>query len=403
VVRDSGDDVTEMRPSMPSPKRLGNNLLVEPADLQQETIQAIYDVFREGGRWPTVDAIDRLVDEQWEADAYPLLKGLPPSLALLDRLHLRADQTVKLRVAAIAGCRNAEADLDLFVTAVRWLVLCERSRRPTDPHIAETLQVTSEEFAAARLATEGTQVNRVDSAKVYELVAVENLNWGGTAHIEGDPGRWQLNLTRTIRPYRRVEALADYLEIRRRTEEEAEKEAAAAGIPLILNEVAGEAVAHPVTDTEPYIFIAMPFEEPWSEDLYETIGTACESLGREGIVFRRERADEISRPGRVTEQIIDAIERADVVVADIGGLNANVVYELGYAHAGKATLILLSQNPEGSPFDLRDLRQIRYSTAEPAECLEELTRQLAAALGVTLQTPTDATRSQNRPEPFPSD
>lgn len=354
---------------------------MEASALPQGIIQATYEVFRDSGRWPTVDAIDRLADERWEADGYALLKSLPSSLVLVDRLHLRADQMVKLRVAAIAGCQGAETDLDLFVTALRWLALCERSRRPTSPHVAETLQVTSEEFAAARFATEGIRVDTVASAKVYELVAVENLNWGGTSSIEGDPSRWQLNLTRTIRPYRRVETLADYFEIRSRLEVEAEREAtAAARVPVIFE---GE-TATPVASPVPYVFIAMPFGEPWSEVLHSTICAACERLRGEGTVFHRQRADEISRPGRVTEQIIDAIERADVVIADIGGMNANVIYELGYAHASEATLILLSQSPEASPFDLRDLRQIRYSTADPRRCLDEMVRQLAAALGVEL-------------------
>lgn len=358
---------------------------MEASALQQGIIQATYEVFRDSGRWPTVDAIDRLVDERWEADAYPLLESLPPELVLVDRLHLRADQAVKLRVAAIAGCRGADADLNLFVAAVRWLAFCERSQRSTNPHVAETLQVTSEQFAAAHLATEGVRVDAVASAKVYELVAVENLNWGGTACIEGDPSRWQLNLTRTIRPYRRVESLADYLETRRRVKEEAEREAtAAAGVPVMFGEGAATPVAFAAPDPEPFVFIAMPFGEPWSEVLHSTICAACERLRGEGAVFRRQRADEISRPGRVTEQIIDAIERADVVIADIGGMNANVIYELGYAHASEATLILLSQSPEASPFDLRDLRQIRYSTADPHECLDEMVRQLAAALSVEL-------------------
>ncbi len=380
---------------------------MEASDVRQRIIQAIYDVFRESGRWPTVEAIDHIADDRWEADAYPLLESLPPSLALLDRLHLRGDQTVKLRVAAIAECQGAEADLDLFTAAVRWLVLCERSRRPTDPHAAGTLQVTSEEFAASRLS-QGVRLERVDLAKVYALVTVENLNWGGTTHIGGDPARWQLNLTRTIRPYRRVETFADYLEIRSRIEEEAAKEAAGApAVPLILDEKVEAPGTPSVAEAEPYVFIAMPFNEPWSESLYATINEACESLHRKGGVFRHERADEISQPGRVTEQIIDAIERADVVIADIGGLNANVVYELGYAHAGEAALILLSQNPERSPFDLRDLRQIPYSTSKPAECLDELVRQLTAALGIKQRHPAvneqqrpGSARRESNPRPF---
>jgi hypothetical protein len=352
----------------------------------EQILQAIYDVFRPSGLWPTVDAVDRIVDERWEADAYPLLESLPPALIAIDRLHLRPDGTVMLRVAAIAGCEGSREDLDLFLAAVRWLTDCERERRPDSPHVAELIQVRSEEFAAARFATEGVRVDPIASAKVHELLSVENLTSGGTSRIEGDPARWQLNVTRTIRPYRRVETLEDYLATRRRIEGEAAAQyAAAPGIPIL--EEAPGASAPGAADSEPYVFIAMPFGEQWSDALHEVIGETCKRLRAAGAVFVDQRADDIARPGRITDQILDAIERADIVIADIGGLNANVVYELGYAHASGATLVLLSQEPGASPFDLRDLRQIPYAPGDPEACGAELVAQLAAALGVKSPVP----------------
>jgi hypothetical protein len=356
---------------------LGDNPMMQAGPEQGEILQAIYDVFAESGRWPTVDAVDRILDERWEADAYPLLESQPPSLLAIDRLQLRPEGAVKLRVAAIARCVGSEADLGLFIAGVRWLCECERSRRPTSPHVAQQIEVKSEEFAAA-CAREGVIVDRVTSAKVREMISIEGLNWGGTSDIDGDPGRWTMNVNRNIRPYRRVDTVVDYLEVRARRDEEDARHPG--GVPLILDDPAA-ATAPERADGPPYVFVAMPFGEPWSDGLHAAINIACERLVAGGAVCAIQRADEISRPGRITEQIIDAIERADVVIADIGGLNANVVYELGYAHASGATLILLSQSPGSSPFDLRDMRQIRYGVDDPAGCCEELSRHMAAALG----------------------
>jgi hypothetical protein len=65
---------------------------VEASAIQQAIIQATYEVFRDSGRWPTVDAIDRLADERLEADGYALLESLPSSLAAVDRLHLARER-----------------------------------------------------------------------------------------------------------------------------------------------------------------------------------------------------------------------------------------------------------------------------------------------------------------------
>lgn len=44
------------------------------------------------------------------------------------------------------------------------------------------------------------------------------------------------------------------------------------------------------------------------------------------------RADDDTNPGAITPRIIRSILEADLVVADISGLNANVFYELAIAH-----------------------------------------------------------------------
>lgn len=359
---------------------------------QQKIVQAIYEVFRDDGRWPIVDAIDRLADERWQLDGHAVLESLPSSVLLGDRLHLRDDQEVKLRVRAIASCEGSAEDLALFIRAVRWLAEKERSFRPTSMHAAEQVRVTSEQLATD-LASEGMRLDSIGSAKICSLIDIDRLGWGGTYAIEGDPGRWEVYLRRDIRPFRRVETLSDYLAIRDRLDGAPAEEPT--GLAAVLGIEQPHEQSTPVDDRR-YAFIAMPFGTAWSGAVQDCIEKACERVHAEGVLLRWERADEIDRPGRITEQILDALSAADVIIADITELNANVIYEVGYADASHTPLILLNQDPSASPFDLKDQRQIKYSPNTLDVTHGVLARHLRAALAapieVTGQSSTDRCR-----------
>src|SRR5438094_2959942 len=49
--------------------------------------------------------------------------------------------------------------------------------------------------------------------------------------------------------------------------------------------------------------------------------------------FKVIRADDLPHPGSITQQIIDLLHKADLVVADLTGSNANVAYELAIRHS----------------------------------------------------------------------
>jgi tetratricopeptide (TPR) repeat protein len=108
------------------------------------------------------------------------------------------------------------------------------------------------------------------------------------------------------------------------------------------------------------VFVLMPFRDEF-DDVYlvirDAVGAASQSLG---ITIRCLRADEIAKPGRITEQIIDHIQKADLLIADLSGNNPNVMYELGYGHALKRAAIIVNQDVHTSPFDVEDFRQVLY-------------------------------------------
>jgi tetratricopeptide (TPR) repeat protein len=107
------------------------------------------------------------------------------------------------------------------------------------------------------------------------------------------------------------------------------------------------------------IFVMMPFQDEY-DDVYLVIANAVQTTSQElSLSLSCGRADEFG-PGRITDQILAAIQDADIVIADLTGNNPNVMYELGFAHALKKPAIILNQDVHASPFDVKDLRQIVY-------------------------------------------
>jgi len=74
------------------------------------------------------------------------------------------------------------------------------------------------------------------------------------------------------------------------------------------------------------------------------------------------RADDINRTGSFIKDILDSIYGAHIVIADLTGQNPNVFYELGVRHSLRPRTILIAQNVDDIPSDLREYRTIIYNT-----------------------------------------
>jgi hypothetical protein len=130
---------------------------------------------------------------------------------------------------------------------------------------------------------------------------------------------------------------------------------------------------------KPRAFIAMQFGEPHDTIYEQLIRPVTDSAG-----FNVVRADEIAGPGIIFEDVKREIEQAKVVIAEITPVNANVYYELGYAHAlNKPTILLARSDREPLPFDIRSYRVIFYEDSIRGKPVAEqmLRRHLAAILG----------------------
>lgn len=101
----------------------------------------------------------------------------------------------------------------------------------------------------------------------------------------------------------------------------------------------------------------MPFG-PDYDDVYRDL--IAEPLVSAGFTVRR--ADSLLNQTSVLQDVVKGIADADLVIADVTGLNPNVLYELGLAHAMGKRTVMITQSIAELPFDLRPYRANEYST-----------------------------------------
>lgn len=111
-----------------------------------------------------------------------------------------------------------------------------------------------------------------------------------------------------------------------------------------------------MAEVKPFAFVLMPFSDEF-DDIYK--------LGIQAVAFDHnvvaERIDEQSFSEPILDRIYRQIDQADFIIADMTGKNANVFYEVGYAHAKGKPVVLLTQNVEDIPFDLKHHRHLVYN------------------------------------------
>jgi len=76
--------------------------------------------------------------------------------------------------------------------------------------------------------------------------------------------------------------------------------------------------------------------------------------------YKAVRADKISKPGIITNQVIQEVIGASMVVADLTGRNANAYYELAIRHMVKQPLVQMIAKGETIPFDIAATRVLFY-------------------------------------------
>jgi len=105
--------------------------------------------------------------------------------------------------------------------------------------------------------------------------------------------------------------------------------------------------------------------------------------------YKAIRADKIAKPGIITNQVIEMLLDAPLVIADLTDHNANVYYELAVRHAIRLPLVEIIKKGQSAPFDVAATRLVQMDDPD-LNNVNALKEQVTAAVRAAETTPTDA-------------
>ena len=112
----------------------------------------------------------------------------------------------------------------------------------------------------------------------------------------------------------------------------------------------------------------------------------------EGLGYQVICAHEIASPGSIPQQIIEHLMKCELVVCDLTGLNANVMYELAVRHAYGKPVVVIAEEGTKLPFDIGTERTIFFTldllgSTELQENLKEMCALTGAGLDAAADNP----------------
>ncbi|HAU0932760.1 hypothetical protein SCO85_12055 [Legionella pneumophila serogroup 1] len=102
---------------------------------------------------------------------------------------------------------------------------------------------------------------------------------------------------------------------------------------------------------EGYAFVAMAMDpnDDELEDIHDSIKTCAEECG-----IIAERIDEDLRSEKITDRILESLQKAQFIIVDLTHSRPNVYFEAGYAHGLNKIPIYLAKKGTTIEFDIKD-------------------------------------------------
>jgi hypothetical protein len=181
---------------------------------RHKMLEGLYEAFAPTGKWPLFQYISQLWDDsQFEArDVYLDLaeQGLVrPVMARTHQFQLRESTVVGVSLQGLTGLPTAAADLDCFVSAVRYVGKHAAEFRPSSPTELGRLSITSEQVCDHLEIKPGVPA----STRLGTLISDEAAQlW--TSFAGPDSGTWSMEVNlEWARRYRSIKTLAEFLAI----------------------------------------------------------------------------------------------------------------------------------------------------------------------------------------------
>lgn len=140
------------------------------------------------------------------------------------------------------------------------------------------------------------------------------------------------------------------------------------------------------------VSVMMPFDAAF-KPAYTALKAAAADVG-----MRCERADDIWNADAAIDDVASLTGRARVVISDLSRRNPNVFDETGIAHAIGRDVILIAQNAEDVPFDVKHIRYQPYlSNVQGRAALRTaIAKRLAKLTGRDLQPARPTTKRRTK-------